>query len=1233
MISKILIFFIPILLSFAAPRILTDISYYTNCTFGTVIINYQSRYYFEIANQTFTGNSCEAFQNNYNYHTWCVTPNGYIWSTVLQKFLGLAANSGNSYGLYTLDTLDLASQQWTFTLQSTNFQTITQTRNGITYAIKQIPTDNGAGLPHAIPVGVGIYNSSDLKQHWWLSQIGRKNAQPSYNCTAAVQSAQFPGVFLSSQPCLILLQYGIYDSELWILHSPGLSSTSGKQLFCVMSQKWGHYLSLNGAGCTMNTASGCGSVTTSPTCGSDENFVIISNNNTSNAGTLGLISDAFPTVDLRLDGTGITAYQGPGGGFVNGQVVLNFNIGTVGNERVFIAGGTANSVPVGINPVQVRGYITNGDTNTVLSVNSLTNFPINITFWGNGLIVSATIFPATGIYQVMLPLGIYQRMAVIQSNINEITLSVLVNVSFASNETNSGNTVLVYAQNTTAIPIKGCVWLQTCVFSMFQICNNIPDFRAIYLDKKIIALIVGLNTIVTLFNNYAYTGNSQIIMTSGITTLTNFSGQASSASVVYTFTVRGYIQNGETNNLISSDILTSQNPAVTFTGNGNLYVATIIPANGTYSIVLCPGIYLRNATINLYMPANTTINYALDSDSNETNYNNTILIVMINITIQGYINNSDTNNSMPYQMLSSQNPVVTFIGSSQTYVATIIPASGMYSVSLHPGTYVRCATMNLFVPGNVTLNYTSNSDQTNNNNTVLFVPITITIQGYINNSDTNNSIPSQMLSSQNPVVTFIGSYQTYVATINPASGMYSVLLHPGTYVRSATMNLFVPGNVTLNYTSNSDQTNNNNTVLFVPITIIIQGYINYSAINYSIPLMLSSQNPIVSFIGSSQTYAATIIPGSGMYSVSLHPGTYVRNATLNFFWPSTITMNYTSNSDQTNNNNTIVFVLITVTIRGYLQDGLTNNLISSQILTSNNAAITFINTNQSYPTTINPETGIYSVVFPPGTYVRSARMNQYLLTIVNISFTSDSNETNNCNTVFFVQNTITIRGYLMNGQTLSLISFQMLTNQNVAVTFTGNGNLYFATIIPANATYSVVLPPGTYVRSATIDQFVPTTTTLIYAMDSNETNNDNTVLLVLIFQGWRAVLTWNVNIDSELDSWVLFPNDFVTYYKTQSPDGVVHIDNPDGPVPETTSFTFSSTTQGVYSYYVQSYNHIALLTQSQVKVAVYQGSTQVSEIIVASSSNITNYWHAFSIIVNGTVQIYQEINAFEQSMS
>jgi len=827
-----------------------DLSYYTNCDLGSVIMNYQSNFYLDIGNQPFDGSSCDAFQNNDNYHTWCITPDSFIWSTIREKFLGLK-ELGNTYVLYTSSTLDTASQQWTFTLQSTNFQTITQTINGVTYALMQISTDYGdnddAPL-NPIVVGVDIYDSTELKQHWWISQIGRREAQTSPICAVNIESAQFPNVFLSSQPCLVLLQYGAYDSESWFLE------LSGKQLYCVRSDKWGHYLSFDGTGCTIKTDSGCGSTTTSPTCGPNEMFAINSNNDLSNEGTVALISNAFPNVALRLDGNGINSFQGPGGGMVNGQVIDDFN-DTDGNEIVFITNGTANSLPVGDNLVIVRGYITNGDTNALLSSDDLTNFPMSISFWGNGLMVYATISPETGIYDTMLPPGIYQRMAVIPSNINEITLSVFVNVSADSPETDSDNTIFVYAQNTTAIPIEGCVWLQTCIFSIFEICNDIPDFRALYADKIIIAVTVGPNTKVTLFDNYVYTGNSQIIMTSGTTILTDFYGQASSVSVVPMFTVQGYLMNAQTNYLISSDILTSQNPVVIF----------------------------------------------IDTDND------------------------------------------------QSYSATIISDSGMYSVVLYPGTFVRAATMNLFLSTTMTMIYASDSDcdESNDDNTVLFVPINITIEGYLQNEETNN-----LISSEN----------------------------------------------------------------------------------------LSSSNSIVTFIGNGQIFSATILPDSGMYSV--------------------------------------------------------------------------------------------------------------------------------------------------------------------------------------------VLTPGNYVRSVTIDQFVPTSTNMSYASDSDETNIDNTVLLVPVFDGWRAVLTWNENIYPNFHTYIQLPTDeFVGYGHNLSINGevILTIDNQD----ETTKFAFSSTSQGLYDYYVVSYTDQTVFTQSQVNVVVYYGTSQVAEIVVASSGNQTNYWHVFSITVNGNDQIYQEINAFE----
>lgn len=231
---------------------------------------------------------------------------------------------------------------------------------------------------------------------------------------------------------------------------------------------------------------------------------------------------------------------------------------------------------------------------------------------------------------------------------------------------------------------------------------------------------------------------------------------------------------------------------------------------------------------------------------------------------------------------------------------------------------------------------------------------------------------------------------------------------------------------------------------------------------------------------------------------------------------------------------------------------------------------------------------------------------------------------------------VTVRGYIKNGAKNELISSNDLQDYNALIVFIGSDKNYTANIIFSNSTYSVELLPGSYIRNASLNSYVSSAEHLNISVGSNEDFAENLILLVPQFLGWRAVLTWNGNVDKDLDSFLKLPNgELVFYRKKKSNDSSIILDfDSRNSGPETTQFTFNNQSSGTYRFYVKSYTESANLTASQGKVLVYHGNSQVSEITVPVQTNESRptFWNPFNLVVDGLIQSYDEVNVIKPKM-
>lgn len=173
---------------------------------------------------------------------------------------------------------------------------------------------------------------------------------------------------------------------------------------------------------------------------------------------------------------------------------------------------------------------------------------------------------------------------------------------------------------------EGCVWLYQSLSTKIEICQNTADLRLSNFDKKPLAIMVGSNTKVTLFNSYSFSGDSKVYTTEGFFYLLDFYCAVSSVQVRSTkaFTAKGYIKNALNVQVIAAATLAT-GISVSFTdAGGQVFAATVDTASGIYSVSLPAGVYTRTATLPGFVTATNQVTISADSDV--TNELNTVLL-------------------------------------------------------------------------------------------------------------------------------------------------------------------------------------------------------------------------------------------------------------------------------------------------------------------------------------------------------------------------------------------------------------------------------------------------------------------------------------------------------------------------------------------------------------------------------------------------------------------------------
>lgn len=181
-----------------------------------------------------------------------------------------------------------------------------------------------------------------------------------------------------------------------------------------------------------------------------------------------------------------------------------------------------------------------------------------------------------------------------------------------------------------ATPSEGCVWLYSNYITKVEVCSNVPDLRAAEynFDKATLSVLPGPNTIVTLWSDYNYAGESRVRSSNKTYQLLDFPCAVSSVQIAPAngYMIRGYIKNAQTNLVFDASAL--QDISIVFiSSSGKNYSATIYTANSTYSVQLPVGTYVRQSSLTNYAISSSEV--TIESASNETNSKNTVLLSAI----------------------------------------------------------------------------------------------------------------------------------------------------------------------------------------------------------------------------------------------------------------------------------------------------------------------------------------------------------------------------------------------------------------------------------------------------------------------------------------------------------------------------------------------------------------------------------------------------------------------------
>jgi len=182
----------------------------------------------------------------------------------------------------------------------------------------------------------------------------------------------------------------------------------------------------------------------------------------------------------------------------------------------------------------------------------------------------------------------------------------------------------------------------------------------------------------------------------------------------------------------------------------------------------------------------------------------------------------------------------------------------------------------------------------------------------------------------------------------------------------------------------------------------ISGYIQNSATGQVVSTTdLSNLGITVIFHYRNQSYSAIVDVSRGVYHVTVPAGVYQISGNLNTYYPLFSVVSISANSSENDSKNTIVFTPMYYTVRGYVQNSATGQIITPAGLNNLNLNIQFNSGNQNYIATIDLSKGVYQVSIPGGVYQRSGNLNTFYPSSSSVNISENSSESDSRNTIVF----------------------------------------------------------------------------------------------------------------------------------------------------------------------------------------------------------------------------------------
>ena len=274
------------------------------------------------------------------------------------------------------------------------------------------------------------------------------------------------------------------------------------------------------------------------------------------------------------------------------------------------------------------------------------------------------------------------------------------------------------------------------------------------------------------------------------------------------FTIRGYIKDGNTGQLISDSTIASAKLVVIFQDAKGTQIQASMVTGSIYSVMLPAGTYTRIVTMNGYNSLSDSV--VVSADSSESVVSNTLFLQVSSFVLRGYIKDGTSGQLIPDATLK---PIsVAFSGPTGSFLATLVTGS-IYSVTLPAGTYTRTVTLSGYTTFVTSVTIQSGSNENNAANTITLTKSTITIRGYVKDGTTGLLIPDATLQAKNIQILFAGS-SNFAATLVGGS-IYEVSFPPGNYKRTVTMTGYSGSNDALSYQASDSESDAINTIYMV----------------------------------------------------------------------------------------------------------------------------------------------------------------------------------------------------------------------------------------------------------------------------------------------------------------------------------------------------------------------------------------------------------------------------------